>query len=142
MLACMHWLSLARKAPHLLRSGSLILFLLCGFGGQGQTLTDDFSGYKNGSDAGPAWEPQALGWTVVDGAYQGEDGASLWRRASWASAVRFSCDVTVLKELPGEWLTAGIGLQMDDENYWALHLVTAPEERQRKHTTEMQEMLN
>jgi hypothetical protein len=120
----------------------LVVSLLTGLAAHSETLTDRFSGYPEGSDASPVWEPQALGWKVIEGAYQGEEGASLWHEAPWASAMRFSCDLTILEELSGEWLTAGIGLQIDDENYWALHLVAAPEDRQRKRTTEMQEMLH
>ena len=119
----------------------LILALFSGGQGWSQTLTDNFSSYSPESDAGPTWEAQAAGWTIIEGGYQGEEGASLWRAATWAASVRFACDVTVLEPLTGDWLTAGIGLQIDDRNYWALNLVTAPEGQQRKHSTEMQEML-
>ena len=41
-------------------------------------------------------------------------------------------DVTVLEQLRGDWLVAGIGLAADDDNYWALNLVAAPESQQRR----------
>ncbi len=109
--------------------------------GWSQTFTDNFSRYSPESDAAPAWEPEAAGWTVVDGAYRGEEGASVWQAVPWATSVRFTCDVTVLEQLNGDWQAAGIGLRIDDRNYWAVNLVAAPASQQRQHTTEMQEML-
>jgi hypothetical protein len=120
----------------------LILALISGWSGRGQTFSEDFSTYPPGSDAGPAWEPNTAFWSVVEGGYQGEQGASLLTTAPWARSIRFACDVTVLEPLPGDWLTAGIGLQVDERNYWALNLVMAPEGHQRRHSTEMQEMLH
>jgi len=120
-----------------------LLAVLLGVGtGWSQTSREDFSSFVADSDAGSAWEPQATGWNVVEGGYEGTERASVWRAVPWATGVSFACDVTVLEELAGDWLTAGIGLQIDDRNYWALNLVTAPEAQQRKHTTEMQEMLD
>ncbi len=118
----------------------IFALLSCGLGWS-QTVRDDFSTYAPESDASPAWDPQAAGWTVVDGACHGEEGASVWRAVPWAASVRYARDVTMLEYLNGDWLTAGIGLQIDERNYWAVNLVTAPERDQRKHSTEMQEMV-
>lgn len=123
-------------------NATLILALFFSGLGWGQTSTDNFSSYSPQSDAVPAWEPQTASWAVVDGAYQGEEGASVWRAAPWVASARFTCDVTVLEQLSGDWLTAGIGLQLDERNYWALNLVAAPENQERRHSTEMQEMLS
>jgi hypothetical protein len=141
MLASMRRHSSFPPRQRLNPSGLLIIALFCGGLGRSQTLTDNFSGYAAGSDAAPTWEPQAAGWTVIDGSYQGEEGASVWRAAPWVASARIACDLTVLEPLSGDWLTAGIGLQMDGRNYWALNLVVAPESQQRRHSTEMQEML-
>ena len=107
-----------------------------------QTFTDDFSRYPNDAEASPAWEPLATGWLIADGAYQGDEGASVWHAVPWGAAVRYSCDLTVVGETQGDWLTAGIGLLQDHGNFWALNLVVAPETLGRKHRIEMQEMLN
>ncbi len=106
------------------------------------TLRDDFSGHAAGSDGAPAWEPQSVGWEVRDGGYLGDSGASVWHAAPLASEVSFACDVTVLEQLKGGWLVAGIGLQADENNYWATGLVAAPESMNRRHSAELQESLN
>ena len=141
MLQGMRGHSLFPRVRRLRQNGLLILILFNGGLGWTQTLSDNFSSYFPESDAGPTWEPQAAGWTVIDGGYHGEEGASVWRAAPWAASARFACDVTVVEPLTGDWLTAGIGLQVDDRDYWALNLVAAPEGQQRRHSTEMQEML-
>lgn len=136
----MHWQELSAfhrlKLPAVLAIG--LLSAACVWG---QSSVDDFSSYAPGSDAAPNWEAEALGWTVVDGAYEATEGASVWQQAPWVASARFACDLTVLEQLPGDWLTAGIGLQLDERNYWALNLVAAPEAQQRRGSTEMQEML-
>jgi hypothetical protein len=141
MLGIMCRFRLPTSPRRLGRTATFLLALLSSGPGWSQPFTDGFSSYSPESDASPAWEPQAAGWTVVDGAYEGEEGASVWNAVPWANAVRFACDLTVLERLSGDWLTAGIGLQTDDRNYWALNLVAAPESQQRRPSTEMQEML-
>src|SRR5512133_1534876 len=133
--------SLFRGFQRSILNGLLIIALFSGGLGWSQTLTDNFASYPPESDAGPSWEPRAAGWTVIDGGYQGEEEGSVWRAAPWAASARFACDVTVREQLTGDWLTAGIGFQLDERNYWALNLVAAPEGQQRKHSAEMQEML-
>jgi hypothetical protein len=120
---------------------ALFLLVLITPTSRAQTFTDDFSKYPNEGEATPAWEALATGWMVADGAYHGEEGASVWQAVPWGAAVRYSCNLTVLEQLDGDWLTAGIGLQQDEGNFWALNLVVSPEETGRKHSIEMQEML-
>ena len=113
-------------------------------GGQGapQTWRDDFSARPAGSDAAPAWDPQTVGWEVRDGCYVGDAGTSVWRAVPQGAAVTFACDVTVLEQLRGDWLLAGIGLAGDDNNYWAVNLVMAPEGLQRRRMAELHESLS
>ncbi len=108
----------------------------------GQAIRDDFAGYAAGSDGTPAWEPQGVFWTMADGAYQGDGSYSLWRAAAFGSDLTFAADLTVLEVLKGDWLTAGLGLWLDDRNYWACNLVVAPDKQNRKHFTELQECLD
>ena len=108
-------------------------------GGPAQTLRDEFSGYAAGSDGAPAWDAQSVGWEMRDGGCAGDNGASIWRAAPFASDVTFACDLVVLEQLKGSWLVAGIGLQADEKNYWAVNLVTAPEAMQRRHSAELNE---
>jgi hypothetical protein len=106
-----------------------------------QTWHDDFSARAAGADAAPAWDPQAVGWEVHEGGYVGDGGMSVWQAVPLGAAVTFACDVTVLEQLGGDWLTAGIGLGTDESHYWALNLVIAPESQRRRHSAEMHEML-
>ncbi len=101
-----------------------------------QTVGEDFSAFAAGSDASPAWEPQSAAWEVVGGAYVGDNGVALWRTVPFASAITFGCDVTVLELGTGDWLTVGLGLYADENNYWALNLVATPEPGTR-HRTEI-----
>ncbi|MCX6897392.1 MAG: hypothetical protein NT105_01710 [Verrucomicrobia bacterium] len=107
--------------------------------GAAQTLRDDFSSYAAGSDGAPAWDAQSVGWEISNGGCIGDSGVSVWRATPFASVVTFACDVTVLEQLKGDWLVAGIGLQADEKNYWAVGLVAAPEAKQRRHTAELNE---
>jgi hypothetical protein len=109
--------------------------------GAPQTWRDDFATRAAGSDATPAWEPETVGWEIRDGGYQGDAGTSVWRAAPLGAMVTFACDVTVLEQLKGDWLTAGIGLATDDANYWAVQLVVAPERLGRSRMAEMHESL-
>lgn len=109
--------------------------------GSRRTWQDDFSSHAAGSDASPAWDPQDAGWEVREGAYLGDGGTSVWRVVPLGSAVAFACDVTVLEQLPGDWLTAGIGLAADEKNFWAVNLVVSPESLQRRRFAEMHESL-
>ena len=107
-----------------------------------QNLHDDFSAYSAGSDGSPAWEPGSEDWQMADGAYQCDDGNSLWQAVPFASEIAFACDVTVVDFHGGDWLTAGIGIAADDRNYWALNLVVTPENQGRRHGTELQESVD
>ena len=109
--------------------------------GPAKTWRDDFSSRPAGSDAAPAWDPNTVGWEVRDGGYVGDSGTSVWQAVPLGAAVTFACDVTVLEQLRGDWLTAGIGLSADGQNYWAVNLVAAPEALKRRRMTEMHESL-
>ncbi|MDA1138762.1 MAG: hypothetical protein O3B01_09290 [Planctomycetota bacterium] len=103
-------------------------------------LLENFSNYKNASDGSPDWEPNSVGWEMADGTYIGSGGVALWKKAPFGQVVRFSCDLTVLELLKGDWLTAGIGLYASESDYWAINLVASPEKAGRKRSTEMNEM--
>ena len=105
-------------------------------------LSENFSNYKKGSDGSPDWEPTTVGWEMVDRTFIGNSGVARWTKAPFGRVVRFSCDLTVLEQLKGDWLTAGIGLYASERDYWALNLVAAPEKVGRKRTTELNEMFD
>ena len=67
---------------------------------------------------------------------------SVGERCPWAQVVTFGCDVTVLEQLRGDWLTAGIGLGTDENNFWAVNFVAAPESLARRRSVEMLESLS
>lgn len=110
--------------------------------GAPRTWRDDFASRAAGSDGAPAWDPQMAGWEVRDGGYVGDSGMSVWHAVPLGAVVTFACDVTVLEQLRGDWLTAGIGLGTDENNYWAVNLVTAPEPLKRRRSVEMHESLS
>ena len=142
--------SLAAAQRWLIKVASIMFLLGSSFavarGAEGieppQAWRDDFSSRAAGSDGAPAWEPQAVGWQARDGAYVGDNGSSVWQAVPLGAAITFSCDVTVLEQLRGDWLVAGIGLASDEDNYWALNLVVAPEPLQRRHSAELHESLS
>ena len=104
-------------------------------------LREDYSAYKNGSDGSPNWEPSSVGWEIKDGAYLGDGGVTLWKKAPFGRVITFSCDLTALELLKGDWLTAGMGLYASDRDFWAMNLVVAPENMKRRRFTEMNESL-
>jgi len=105
------------------------------------TWRDNFATAAAGSDGAPAWDPESADWEVQAGGYLGQSGMSFWQAVPLGADVTFACDVTVLEQLRGDWLTAGIGLGTDEKNLWAVNLVVTPEKQGRRHTSEMHESL-
>jgi hypothetical protein len=105
-----------------------------------RTWHDDFRA-PAGSDGAPAWEAETVGWEVRDNAYFGDSGCSVWRAVSCGDVVTLACDITVLEQLAGSWLVAGIALGADDKDFWAINLVVAPEAQQRRRSVDMHESL-
>ena len=135
-----------RNGIHLLVIGLITAFAVSAATAQAgdgarNTWRDDFSTLADRSDGGPSWEPQTTGWEVRDGGYVGDNGISAWRSVPLGAAVTFACDVTVLEQLHGDWLVAGIGLGIDENDYWAINLVIGPESQKRRHSVEMHESL-
>jgi hypothetical protein len=110
-----------------------------------QNFVDDFANYPAGSDGAPAWQPLALGFATADGAYHGRDGLSVWHAVPFAAEASVAVDVAVTTPPgnPDGWLTAGLGLTVDERNYWGLHLVASPlKDGVRHHYCELSEALD
>jgi hypothetical protein len=105
-----------------------------------RTWHDDFRA-PTSRDGTPAWEPETVGWEVGDGGYLGDSGRSAWRAVAFGDVVTFACDMTVLEQLSGSWLVAGIALGADDKHFWALNLAVAPDTQQRRRFVDMHESL-
>ncbi len=85
-----------------------VLLLAAGTTSFGQTITEDFKGYADGSDGSPRWHPAKGFWQVLDGSYReqsgsGEDCATLLDRYFRGS---LRCEIT-FELLSGD---AGMGL--------------------------------
>ena len=108
-----------------------------------QTIIDDFSGYADGTAGVPNWDPYSTSFEVRDGALLGDHGLTVWASAPSAREMVLSCDVTVLEVTAREadWATAGIGIFLDEANYWGLHVVQRPQALGGGHFDEMQESL-
>jgi len=106
-----------------------------------QSWQDPFATQPAGTGGAPNWDPQDSGWEMRDGGYWGDYGATYWRIVPLGTKITFSCDLTVNELLHGDWLTAGIGLAVDEHNYWAVNLYASPEAQKRRRMLEMHECL-
>ena len=107
-------------------------------------VKDDFSGYKNGSDAAPAWQSTGIYWEVLDGALANADpnkDFAFPRDAHAGRKVVAEATVTIESSLKADWKTAGLVIEQDGDNYWQFSLVEAPEALQKKHFVEFAEMV-
>lgn len=109
-------------------------------------LTDDFSNYPSGSTGEPNWEVTHIGFEVRDGKFIAEvpagRGYAVAVKAPLASSLTVEATVTVLKAIGVEWKIAGIGVFLDQKNYWHLALVESPEKDGRRHFAELHQMLD
>lgn len=118
------------------------LFIMASLPISGQSIHDEFTASAEGGDGSPGWDAHSATWETSQGGYWGDEGISVWRAVPYAAAMDFACDVTVLELGKDEWLTAGIGMTADDQNYWAINLLVAPENQGRRHGAELQECVD
>ncbi|MGQ9487837.1 MAG: beta-galactosidase [Armatimonadota bacterium] len=90
------------------------------------------------------WQIVPFGWTVnPDGRIRAEfPQGALLLRDSFSGAGEFVATLVVHRAVqnPTSWKTAGITLWQDDRYHWRLNLVEAPDNLDRQHTVELQEM--
>ncbi len=109
-------------------------------------LDDDFLRYAEGSGGEPRWEPDSIGFMIRDGAMRFDAGASrgvsILREAPLATALAIEATLTVHRSRGKEWKTAGVGIRLDDRNFWHLAFVEAPGAMGGRHFCELSEKLD
>lgn len=90
------------------------------------------------------WRAVPFGWTLEpDGTIRAEmPQGALLLKDSFSQAGEFVATVVVHRaaQNPTSWKTVGITLWQDDRHHWRLNLVESPDNLNRQHTVELQEM--
>ena len=109
------------------------------------TWEDDFSAHAEGSAARPAWEADAIGWTVEKGQFRGSwmsSSAAFTTQQQLYPRVAASAHVRPLEAQGKSWKIAALMLHQDDRNFWHLGLVESPDDADKRHFVELCEMRN
>jgi hypothetical protein len=120
-----------------------ILFL--GFLTSAFTFKEDFSRYKEGSDASPTWMTSTVNWRVENGAMLNDDtgkSSLILDKSPYGRVLTLSATVTVKEKKVAGWKIAGITVYIDSGNFWHLALVEAPEDMKSRHFAELAQMLD
>lgn len=108
------------------------------------TFKDDFSSYKEGSDASPIWTTYSVNWRVEKGVILNDDvGKSilLLDKSPYGRELILSATVIVKEKKITDWKIAGIIIYLDSGHFWHLALVEAPEYMGSRHFAELAQML-
>jgi hypothetical protein len=97
------------------------------------TISDDFSGYAQFSDAYPKWDADTPGWEVVDGRYanNGLGGTALIGGQPRFRQATVEATVTVQQSLGLQWKVAAVSLTQSQGNKWHVGLVEGPDPDKR-----------
>lgn len=117
-----------------------------GLGQRPFCFADDFSRYPFGSFGEPNWEVNHIGFEIRNGMMRAEvpegRGYAILQIAPLAQALIVEATLIVHRSISREWKIAGIGIYLDDRNYWHLALVEAPDNQDKRHFAELSEMLD
>ncbi|MCA9248118.1 MAG: hypothetical protein KDA42_13410, partial [Planctomycetales bacterium] len=106
-------------------------------------VRDDFSSYAEGGYGEPRWDAQHIGFQVHDQAFQAivprGRGIALLKEAPCGQTIVCEASVTCAETLGDSWKTVGIGIYLDDLNFWHLALAEGPDRSRR--FAELSEML-
>lgn len=109
-------------------------------------FTDDFSRYPDGSFGEPNWEVTEIGFEVRGGKLVAEiptgRAYAVLKKAPLAYALTVEATLTVHRAVSHDWKIAGIGISLDERNYWHLALVESPDAQGKGHFAELHEMLD
>lgn len=91
------------------------------------------------------WDSNPVLWRVRDGVLHASgagSGTAVYVAAPTSARVTVEADVTVHKAVQKEWKTAGVGVYMDEQNFWHFALVEAPDVdgKAGRHFCELSEM--
>ncbi len=109
-----------------------------------KSFHEDFSSYKEGSDASPNWYSTSIGWRIEAGKMLCDvAGRSflIWEKTPYASVLTLSATLVVREKRTTDWKVAGIAVFLDSNNFWHLALVEAPDSQGRRHYAELCESL-
>lgn len=108
-------------------------------------FSEDFSNYPAGSAGEPNWEVTHIGFEVRDGKLVAEIPSgrayAVLVKAPFASALTVEATVTVHRAMSVGWKIAGVGVFIDEGNYWHVALVESPDDQGKKRFAELHEML-
>ncbi len=109
-------------------------------------FSDDFSRYPVGSAGEPNWEVNHIGFEVRDGKLVAEIPSgrayAVLIKSPLARILTVEATVTVHKAISTGWKIAGVGVFLDERNYWHVALVESPDDQGKKHFAELHEMLD
>lgn len=129
-----------------MRNVFLFIFLLLPFSLFGAfTFKEDFSKYKEGSDASPTWQTSSINWRVEKGLIINDDlGKSnlILHKSPYGRVLTLSANVIVRERKSTDWKIAGITVYLDSGHFWHLALVEAPEYQGYRHFAELAQMLD
>ncbi len=109
-------------------------------------FSDDFSRYPVGSAGEPNWEVNHIGFEVRDGKLVAEIPSgrayAVLIKSPLARILTVEATVTVHKAISTGWKIAGVGVFLDERNYWHVALVESPDDQGKKHFAELHEMFD
>ncbi|GBC97911.1 hypothetical protein HRbin17_00406 [bacterium HR17] len=109
-------------------------------------FSDDFSQYPIGSVGEPNWDVNHIGFEIQDGKLVAEiaggRGNAVLTKAPIGRVVTVEAIVTVHRAITSAWKIAGVGIYLDERNFWHVALVESPDTQGKKHFAELHEMLD
>jgi agarase len=125
---------------------ALVLWLASANAPQPFRFSDDFSKYPAGSVGEPNWETTDIGFEIRNGMMHSEvaagRGYAILKVAPMGRSVTVEATLTVYRAISTEWKIAGIGVFIDERNYWHIALVESPDKQGRMHFAELHQMLD
>jgi hypothetical protein len=100
-----------------------------------KSFSDDFTDYEDGSFGEPHWDARHIGFSMENGAMRADltsqRGFTLRANAPAGRQVLLEADVTPQEPRGREWRTAGVGVYLDERNYWHLALAESPDGKRK-----------
>jgi len=124
---------------------AFVLWLASANAPQSFRFSDDFSKYPAGSVGEPNWEATNIGFEVRNGTMHTEvtgRGYAILKVALMGRSVTVEATLMVHRAISTEWKIAGIGIFVDERNYWHIALVESPDAQGKKHFAELHQMLD
>jgi hypothetical protein len=106
-------------------------------------LSDVFSQYADGSDAGNRWETDSGDWQVHANSFECMDG---WKsfaipvQSPYAKDMTIEATISLHRSTGNQWKLAGLAVVLDNSNYWHYTLCEKPDNMGNGHFCELSEM--